>query len=349
VRKVSYEKLLEGFKQEDIISLARIITEVENNPEKSQYFLDELYKDTGNAHVIGITGPPGAGKSSLVGALTKEIRKQGKTVGILLNDPSSPITGGAILGDRIRMKEIYGDDKVFIRSLASRGNLGGLSKAAKDIVTLYDAFGWNYIIVETVGAGQSEVDIEKLAYTTLVVSVPGLGDKIQSIKAGILEIADIHVVNKSDLAGADKVVSELDAMLDDTIFHSGWRPPVIKTCSEPGLPQKQGIPELFEEIQNHYEHISHTNALEKKKKRIIKDRIEEMFREKMYENATKKLETSVDLDSVVEDFYKNKKNIHETVDSLMLLFKDEKEELYNILKNIKPRPKPRKRKWFSRK
>lgn len=236
------EKVLKGNKR----SAAKLITLIENNgPEKNEA-LAQLYPHTGKAMLVGITGSPGAGKSSLVDELTKEIRKHDLKVGIIAVDPTSPISGGALLGDRIRMQEHALDKGVFIRSMGTRGCLGGLARATKDVMKVLDAYGCDVILVETVGVGQSELDIVNYADTTVVVLNPGAGDHIQSIKAGIMEIADIFTVNKADLPGAKKVKVEVEGMLD-LGHYNGWRPPVLKTVTLDG----QGIPELWETIQKH--------------------------------------------------------------------------------------------------
>src|SRR5262245_55127195 len=204
------EAVLKGSRR----ALAKLLTLIENRHPDAQAALAELYPHTGKAWIVGVTGAPGTGKSSLVNALTKVLREQGKTVAIVAVDPTSPFSGGAILGDRIRMNDLSGDKGVFIRSMATRGSLGGVASATRDVVRVLDAAGFDYVLVETVGAGQSEVDIVRTAYTTLVIEAPGLGDDVQAIKAGILEIADILVVNKADRSGADQTVRSLKAMLE---------------------------------------------------------------------------------------------------------------------------------------
>src|SRR5438309_11760166 len=194
-------------------ALARALTWVESGGGRAETLVARLYADTGRAHVVGITGAPGSGKSTLARTLALVARARGRTVGIVAVDPSSPFSGGAILGDRIRMNDLALDPGVFIRSMATRGALGGLSRAAADAVDLMDAAGWNLVLAETVGVGQDEVDVMRLAHTVVVLSVPGLGDDIQALKAGLLEIADVHVVNKADREGASRTVAELRAML----------------------------------------------------------------------------------------------------------------------------------------
>ncbi|MGQ9557081.1 MAG: methylmalonyl Co-A mutase-associated GTPase MeaB [Desulfurispora sp.] len=236
-------KVLQG----DRRSVARVITLVENEDPARQEILRDLFPYTGQAFVIGITGSPGAGKSSLVDELTKSIRQENLTVGIIAVDPSSPFSGGALLGDRIRMQEHALDRGVFIRSMGTRGNLGGLARATKDVVKVLDAYGCQVIIIETVGVGQSELDIMNYADSTVVVLTPGAGDHIQTIKAGIMEIADIFVINKCDLGGAEKIKIDIEGMLDLSPLLNGWRPPVVLTSTLQGT----GIDQLWQELQRH--------------------------------------------------------------------------------------------------
>lgn len=266
-------RIIEGVRQRDRLVLARAITLVENEDPAAPEILSALYPTTGQAHIIGITGAPGTGKSTLVTALAQTLRAANQSVAIVAIDPTSPFTGGAILGDRVRMRALSGDSGVFIRSMATRGSLGGLSKTTGDVVTLFDAAGFDRILVETVGVGQAEVEIATTAHTTLVVEAPGLGDEIQAIKAGILEIADILVVNKADRPGADKTVQALEMMLaieqphSRQVRHHGqfihvespprpqldphapaeWRVVVHKTIASAG----EGIPELLALLDQH--------------------------------------------------------------------------------------------------
>ncbi|KXK13965.1 MAG: putative transport system kinase [Chloroflexi bacterium OLB14] len=257
------------------LALAKLLTKIENNAPEGQSALIELFAHTGKAHLIGVTGAPGTGKSSLVNQLALHYRKtENKKIAILAVDPSSPFTGGAVLGDRVRMRDLSGDANVYIRSMATRGSLGGLAQSTANMTQAFDAAGFDIIIIETVGAGQSEVDIAKLAHTTLVVEAPGLGDDIQAIKAGILEIADILVVNKADRPGVENTEKALKAMLElahptERIFrHHGstmrtvapaqkasasltWIPPIKRTVSTEGT----GIAELVESIAKHAEHL----------------------------------------------------------------------------------------------
>lgn len=282
----------------DRLSLARLLTKVENNTSEGRDALMELFPHTGKAHLIGVTGAPGTGKSSLVNQLALYYRKQkDKRIAIIAVDPSSPFTGGAVLGDRVRMRDLSGDPGVFIRSMASRGSLGGLAQATANITQVFDAAGFDIVIVETVGAGQSEVDIARLAHTTLVVEAPGLGDDIQAIKAGILEIADILVVNKADRPGVENTEKALKTMLElahpteRTFKHHGtymnvsipkdrkpsaaWIPPILRTISTEGT----GIPELAEAIARHASHLRSSGEWNDRERTRLEVELEALIRE----------------------------------------------------------------------
>ncbi len=240
-------------------ALARAITLIENDSPQARQMLARLHAHGGHAHIVGFTGSPGAGKSTLVMQLARELRRRDQRVGVIAVDPSSPFTGGAILGDRIRMQELAGDPNVFIRSMASRGSLGGLAVATRDAVRALDAAGFDTVIIETVGAGQAEVEIVRAAQTVIVVTVPGMGDDIQAIKAGILEIADIFVVNKADRPGADQTAAELRMLLslDEHRREREWRPPILKTNATTG----EGVAALADQLAKHLASLRETGAL----------------------------------------------------------------------------------------
>lgn len=261
-------QICEGILNGDRRMVARAISLIENEDEQKNAILKELFPHTGKAYVVGITGAPGAGKSSLTDRLIASFRALDMTVGVIAIDPTSPFTGGAILGDRIRMQDHALDKGVFIRSMGTRGSLGGLSRATKDAITVLDAFGRDIIVVETVGVGQSEVDIIKHADTTVVVLTPAGGDSVQTIKAGIMEIADVFVVNKCDLPGADRTVSELSTTLDMGGANRKWRPPIVRTMTL----DNTGTEELREAIFTHREYLQNSGQLEvKRKERMRRD------------------------------------------------------------------------------
>lgn len=250
------ERILQG----DLRAAARLMRDIDDGFKSAVEELKLLYSHTGRAFILGITGPPGAGKSTLVDQLTAAYRRRGKRVGIVAIDPTSPFTGGAILGDRIRMNRHAEDEGVFIRSLATRGHLGGVSRSTGDVVNVMDAMGMDVVIIETVGVGQDEIDIVRMAHTTIVVMVPGLGDDIQAIKAGILEIGDVFVVNKADREGADRTARELAVMLDmNPDKQLGWQPKVLKTEAS----RNRGIEELVVEIEAHRDYLLSSGEIER--------------------------------------------------------------------------------------
>jgi LAO/AO transport system kinase len=305
----------------DRLALARLLTQVENDTEEARAALAELFPNTGKAHLIGVTGAPGTGKSSLVNQLALWFRKQdARRVAIVAVDPSSPFTGGAVLGDRVRMRDLAGDPGIFIRSMATRGSLGGLAQTTASMVQVFDAAGYDIVMIETVGAGQSEVDIAKLAHTTIVVEAPGLGDDIQAIKAGILEIADILVINKADRPGVENTEKALRSMLElahpgQRVFrHHGqtlnvaapasqpmdkemWIPPIRKTISTEGV----GIPEVAEQVGRHLAYLRQSGGwaardrarLEVEFEALIQEELVNRFREsilqKRYDEIVEKV------------------------------------------------------------
>jgi LAO/AO transport system kinase len=272
---------IDNLRSGDPRALARAISTVENRAPGWSDLLKALFPHTGKARVIGLTGPPGAGKSTLVDQLAKHYRKQNQTVGIIAVDPTSPYTGGAILGDRIRMQDHYSDPGIYIRSMATRGSLGGLARATADAATVLDASGRDLIMIETVGVGQDEVEIVRLADVTVVILVPGMGDDVQTIKAGIMEIADIFVINKSDREGAERVEREIRAMQSLATRHDHWTPPIVKTVASEG----SGTQELAEAIANYEAYLKKENLVFKKNVENWQERLVEMLRDAMLEKA----------------------------------------------------------------
>ncbi len=272
-------------------SIARLITLVENEDPTAITTLKNLYKHTGKAHVIGVTGVMGSGKSSLLLELTTAYRRQSKKIGIIAIDPTSPFSGGALLGDRIRMTELSTDPGVFIRSMGTRGALGGLTTAVYDVVDILDAAGMDIILIETVGVGQDEVEIIKVADTTIVVTVPGLGDAIQTIKAGLMEIADIFVVNKADKPGIEQTIAELQSMVDLTEDRD-WKPPIIPTSAK----EKKGIPDLIEHITAHDEYLHSSDLFQERRRSRYETELIDLLRKRIisYVLDDKKLKAQVD-------------------------------------------------------
>ncbi len=269
----------------DVRTLARAISMVENRAPGWSDLLKALFPHSGRARVLGLTGPPGAGKSTLVDQLARLYRKQERTVGIIAVDPTSPYTGGAILGDRIRMQEHFSDPGIYIRSMATRGSLGGLARTTADVTTVLDASGRDVILIETVGVGQDEVDIVRLADITIVILVPGMGDDVQTIKAGIMEIADIFVINKSDRDGAERVEREIRGLQSLAMRHDGWTPPIVKTVASEGT----GVAELAAAIAGYEAYLKKENLALKKSVENWQERLIEMLRDVMLEKAREQL------------------------------------------------------------
>lgn len=284
----------------DVRTASRLIRNLEDEHPDAKNAIRRIFPHTGRAHVVGITGSPGAGKSTLVDALISSFRKRDKTIGVLAVDPTSPFTGGAILGDRIRMQRHAEDQGVFVRSLATRGALGGLSKAVGDAVHVMDVMGKDLILVETVGTGQQEVEIINHSHTVIVVLVPGMGDEIQAIKAGIMEIADIFVINKADRDGAHQLENELMSMLNMVAaFQGGWRPPIVRigNCFESG-PFGESLEELAATIGDHYRRLLETDLLGDRMKRKTMVEIHEALRDALLAPILKEMTESGEMEEI---------------------------------------------------
>ncbi|MFQ5603293.1 MAG: methylmalonyl Co-A mutase-associated GTPase MeaB [bacterium] len=311
----SENNLIEHFFKGDRRSLSRAISLVENEDPYSVRLLDAVSTKIGRAYRIGITGPPGAGKSTLVDELTKHFRKQSKTVGVIAVDPTSPFTGGALLGDRIRMSDIALDEGVFIRSMATRGSLGGLSQKADDVADILDAFGKNFVIIETVGVGQSELDVVGVADTTLVVLVPESGDAIQAMKAGLMEIADFFILNKADREGADRAMQEIQNML---LLRppKDWAPKVLQAVASEG----EGITEIAELIAEHRNYLVEKGILDKKRQNRLFKKIRAIVRSKLEKSFWDESAHKI-LDANLEKFDHLKLSPYKIAEQLLSNFK----------------------------
>lgn len=294
------EELLERFRNGDRRACGRIISLVENSSPEATAILNELYPLMGRGYRVGITGPPGAGKSTLVEKLAQELRRAGRTVGVVAVDPSSPFSGGAVLGDRVRMGALFTDPGVYIRSMATRGSLGGLAAKTKEVCNILDAFGQEYVLVETVGVGQMELDIAETADSIVVVLVPESGDGIQTLKAGLLEIGEIYCVNKSDREGADRMVLELRAMLEMRAQKDGWMPPVVKTVATTG----SGVAELLHWVLAHRAHLEAEGRLELRRRQELRAEIVRMVEERVRTELLKRPELQALLEELVAEVEK---------------------------------------------
>jgi LAO/AO transport system kinase len=304
----TYEKIFAG----ETRAVARAITAVENGTEGSAELMKAVFPKTGKALIIGITGSPGAGKSSLVDKLAMHYKDQGKRIGIICVDPSSPFSGGAILGDRIRMATLGLDKNVFIRSMATRGNLGGLARATVDAVAILDAAGFDMIIVETVGVGQDEVEIVKAADVSAVVLVPGMGDDIQAIKAGIMEIGDVFVINKADREGVLRTQKELESLLSLAHRPDFWMPPIVRTVAT----ENKGIEDLAAAIESYYEFQKTSENLDRKKA-IARWRLLELLQERLLADVLSRNGTSEKLDKLTREIAEKKTNPYSAVEDIL--------------------------------
>jgi GTPase len=310
---MSKHNLLDNFFKGDVRALSRIITLVENRSPESLELMQRLFPQAGKAQVLGLTGSPGSGKSTLVDRLATAYRKKGNTLAVIAVDPSSPFTGGAILGDRIRMQTPGTDPGVYIRSMATRGHLGGLATATADVATVLDAAGKNPIIVETVGVGQDEIDIVKLADISIVVLVPGMGDDIQALKAGIMEIGDIFVINKCDRPGVDKMERAILAMLSLAHRPDGWQPIIVKTVATEG----QGIDELIEAVQQCQTFLQNSPARLEKKKDAARQRLITLLQERLLKTTVEKALPDGKFDSIVEQIANRQQDPYSVVDEII--------------------------------
>jgi GTPase len=302
------QRLLDG----DRRALTRVLTWVENGYPEAREALRDLFPKSGRAHIVGITGPTGSGKSTLVGALAREYRKVGRSVGIVTVDPTSPFSHGALLGDRIRMQDLTSDPEVFIRSMATRGALGGLAAATNDVVTVLDACGKDMVLVETVGAGQDEVEIADTAHTTIVISIPGAGDDMQAIKAGILEIADILVINKADLPTAESVFKQLHIFMQ-LDRHEGWQVPILKTTAH----KNEGVPTLLETIDKHRAYLETSGRLEQMRRQRARRQLLAVAQAELLSNLLIAAESNGRLDKLIEAIAERELDPHTAAEQLI--------------------------------
>jgi LAO/AO transport system kinase len=297
----------------DVRTISRAMTEIENRTAAAENLLRELFPHTGKAYCVGITGAPGTGKSTLVDRLAAHYRAQKQSVGVIAVDPSSPFTGGAILGDRIRMQGHASDEGVFIRSMATRGSLGGLSQATSDAALLLDAAGKKYVLIETVGVGQGEVEIARLADCTLVVLVPGMGDDVQNLKAGVMEIADVFVLNKADREGAERFEQQLRAILQIVPERDGWKPPIVLTVST----QNEGIDELARQIERFRQHSREHGKQRAREIALWKERLVNLLRERLIHRVLDDAANDGTLEQLAAEIAERKRDPYSAVNDIL--------------------------------
>lgn len=310
---ITISQWVEQVRAGDVRAVSRAMTEIENRTGDAENLMRQLFPHTGNSYCIGITGAPGTGKSTLVDRMAAFYRAQNETVGVIAVDPSSPFTGGAILGDRIRMQGHASDSGVFIRSMATRGSLGGLSQATSDAALLLDAAGKKYVLVETVGVGQGEVEIVRLADCTIVVLVPGMGDDVQNLKAGLMEIADVFVLNKADREGADRFEQQLRAILQLVPERNGWKPPIVLTVAT----ENKGIDELSRQIERFRAHFHGKTERRAKEIALWRERLLNLLRERLVRRVVDKLATDGTLESLAAEVAERKRDPYSAVNEML--------------------------------
>jgi len=306
------EKIISG----DIRSVARLIRDIDDNVPGAREVLKDLYPSTGKAYVVGITGAPGVGKSTLVDQMVTHLRGAGKTVGVLAVDPTSPFSGGAILGDRVRMQRHSMDEGVFIRSMATRGYFGGITQSTRSAIDVLDAMGKDCIIVETVGVGQDEIDIVQSAHTTIIVLVPGMGDDVQALKAGILEIGDIFVINKDDREGADRTVNDIRLMIemDEKRYKDGWKPPILTAQAV----FDKGITEILDEIDKHRKHLQSSAQIQSMRKHEkARNDLSEMIKDKIIHDVLDEIIDSSEFETTLQSIIKGEIDPYTACDTIV--------------------------------
>jgi len=309
------EKVIAG----DVRTVARLIRDIDDGMPQVREILKELYPHTGKAYVIGITGAPGVGKSTLVDQMLSHLRKRNKTVGVLAVDPTSPFSGGAILGDRVRMQRHSMDEAIFIRSLATRGHFGGLTQSTRSAIDVLDAMGKDYILVETVGVGQDEVDVVRSAHTTIVMVIPGMGDGIQAIKAGILEVGDIFLINKADREGTEKTLSDLRLMIemDQKKYEGGrWKPPILRAEAV----FDKGVAELLEEIDNHARYLAESSGglHFRRRREKVRQELGEIVKARLVEEVIDKLVQTGEFEAAINSIVEGKTDPYTACDNLII-------------------------------